>query len=421
MRCFASVAVFFCCRYCFSEGLYEKRIFYGIDVLSSFAPCLSSAYTPPPRIAEHSGKFPACQLLLQGWPCPFSLCRRAFGFQKVQIGQNFGFFSHMEIRQKNTLALSFWSAVYFPFTAARIYRNRGTGAALSIFLDWLKNMVFRRGTVFVVSPATAAAVLAVGFCLKRVSINAVLAIGFCLYLVGLCGQSYFGLVRQIPHSPELSAAVKSVYDFIGTTRNGIFEGFVFIALGAKLFKRELRNLKKSAAGLALSLILLCGEFALVSKMRWRLEFDMYLMLLPCAWFMLKTALCFRPFAGKAAAPLPPVQLAYIFHPHALHRRLLPFHPGRVYRFAFLMFAIGLLPALLVSTAVILLSGKKHFFVLKKNLLKETFCMSTHSKKIKFNLISVVLCQAVTIAIGFLLRRGYTLKISVRRSTACCPP
>lgn len=33
-------------------------------------------------------------------------------------------------------------------------------------------------------------------------------------------------------------------------------------------------------------------------------------------------------------------------------------------------------------------------------------MSTHSKKIKFNLISVVLCQAVTIAIGFLLPRIY---------------
>ena len=33
-------------------------------------------------------------------------------------------------------------------------------------------------------------------------------------------------------------------------------------------------------------------------------------------------------------------------------------------------------------------------------------MSTHSKKIKFNLISVVLCQTVTIAIGFLLPRIY---------------
>ena len=33
-------------------------------------------------------------------------------------------------------------------------------------------------------------------------------------------------------------------------------------------------------------------------------------------------------------------------------------------------------------------------------------MSTHSKKIKFNLISVVLCQIVTIGIGFILPRIY---------------
>ena len=139
---------FFVADIAFRRGFMKKEFFTELTFLSPFAPCLSSAYTPPPRIAEHSGKFPCLSTALQGWPCPFSLCRRAFGFQKVQIGQNFGFSPHMEIRQKNTLALSFWSAVYFPFTAARIYRNRGTGAALSIFLDWLKNMVFSAGYGF---------------------------------------------------------------------------------------------------------------------------------------------------------------------------------------------------------------------------------------------------------------------------------
>ena len=142
--------------------------------------------------------------------------------------------------------------------------------------------------------------------------------------------------------------------------------FVFIALGAKLSQKEnFGTLKKSAAGLALSLILLCGEFALVSKMRWRLEFDMYLMLLPCAWFMLKTALCFRPNLPEKLLRLCRPYCSLIYFTHMLFIDGYCLFTRAEYTDSFLMFAIGLLPALLVSTAVILLSGKKHFSFLKK--------------------------------------------------------
>ena len=347
----------------------KKNYFYGMDVFKLLcAVLIVSIHTAP----LESLSTRANSLLVNCFcrvAVPFFFVSSGFlVFKKVQIGQNFGFSPIWKYVKKILWLYLFWSAVYFPFTAARIYRNRGTGAALSIFLDWLKNMVFSAGYGFLwYLPATAAAVLAVGFLLKkRVSINAVLAIGFCLYLVGLCGQSYFGLVRQIPHSPELSAAVKSVYDFIGTTRNGIFEGFVFIALGAKLSQKEnFGTLKKSAAGLALSLILLCGEFALVSKMRWRLEFDMYLMLLPCAWFMLKTALCFRPNLPEKLLRLCRPYSSLIYFTHMLFIDGYCLFTRAEYTDSFLMFAIGLLPALLVSTAVILLSGKKHFSFLKK--------------------------------------------------------
>lgn len=369
MRCFASVAVFFVADIAFRRGFMKKNFFYGIDVFKLLCAVLIVCIHTAPL---ESLSTRANSLLVNCFcrvAVPFFFVSSGFlVFKKVQIGQNFGFSPIWKYVKKILWLYLFWSAVYFPFTAARIYRNRGTGAALSIFLDWLKNMVFSAGYGFLwYLPATAAAVLAVGFLLKkRVSINAVLAIGFCLYLVGLCGQSYFGLVRQIPHSPELSAAVKSVYDFIGTTRNGIFEGFVFIALGAKLSQKEnFGTLKKSAAGLALSLILLCGEFALVSKMRWRLEFDMYLMLLPCAWFMLKTALCFRPNLPEKLLRLCRPYSSLIYFTHMLFIDGYCLFTRAEYTDSFLMFAIGLLPALLVSTAVILLSGKKHFSFLKK--------------------------------------------------------
>lgn len=68
----------------------------------------------------------------------------------------------------------------------------------------------------------------------------------------------------------------------------------FIALGAKISQKEdFGSFSAACAGFLISMLLFLGEFVFVSKMKWHLGCDMYLCLIPCAYFLLKAAL-----AGK---------------------------------------------------------------------------------------------------------------------------
>ena len=79
----------------------------------------------------------------------------------------------------------------------------------------------------------------------------------------------------------------------------------------------------------------------------------------------ETALCFRPNLPEKLLRLCRPYSSLIYFTHMLFIDGYCLFTRAEYTDSFLMFAIGLLPALLVSTAVILLSGKKHFSFLKK--------------------------------------------------------
>lgn len=189
----------------------------------------------------------------------------------------------------------FWSAVYFPFTLTEMVRVGSPSGAVATLLIYLKNMVFSAGYGFLwYLPATTVAVGLVWWMRKRgLPLPVVLAVGGILYSIGLCGQSYFGLVRPWLAETDLWPVLKTVYGVIGTTRNGLFEGVVMVALGAAMAARPSpprRGL--SWLGLGLSLLLLLMEIAFVTRRGWKLAYDMYLMLLPCTWFLLSVALNF---------------------------------------------------------------------------------------------------------------------------------
>lgn len=186
----------------------------------------------------------------------------------------------------------FWSAVYFPFTALRMYFSGSVDAAFGIFLGYLKNMIFSAGYGFLwYLPATAVAVFLVSFLLgKKVKIGKITATASALYFIGLLGQDLFVLVKPLSVYEGFWSVLSRIYNIIGTTRNGVFEGMLFVSLGAMTARREKRlKPKKAFALFCLSLLLLAAESAFASVFDTRLEYDMYIMLVPCAYFLFETA------------------------------------------------------------------------------------------------------------------------------------
>lgn len=260
-----------------------------------------------------------------------------------------------------------WSVVYFPFTVLEMLKSSNIKIAVLILLNWAKNMVFSAGYGFLwYLPATAVAVAAVSFLInKRVSINRIIVLGSFLYLIGLCGQSYAGLVNMIPFPQCVRTAALSVLRFTVTTRNGIFEGILFISLGARLAcKKDSGSLRSAAVAFAVSMLGFIAEFIFVSKMKWQLEYDMYLLLVPASYFLAKTVLLLNISVSRRAAANARALSSLIYFTHMLFVEafsvLTPYDNVN----SLLAFFIVLIPTIGFSAAVIALSRTEKFKFLK---------------------------------------------------------
>lgn len=346
----------------------EKRHYYSVDIVKTVcAVFIIFIHTEP--LSSVNGQLNS--LLVN------CVCRIAVPFFFISSG--FFLFSKCGVKNPDMTAVKgyvkrilflylIWSAVYFPFTALKILYPENGETAFSVFAGWLKNMIFSAGYGFLwYLPATVvAAALTAAFLKSGMGINKIIFIALALYCVGLCGQSYYGLVRLIPFPEGFLNAVKSVYDIFGTTRNGIFEGFIFIVLGARLSESEnAGRFKNNMLLFAAFMLLLTAEFVFVGKMKWHLEYDMYLFLIPAAYFLFRSAISFdKPLASKHLRLLRPYSSLFYFV-HMLPIELYCIFTKRPYTNSVLMFFIAFIPTVIISTLIIFVSEKKHFGFLKK--------------------------------------------------------
>ena len=137
-----------------------------------------------------------------------------------------------------------------------------------------------------------------------------------LYIIGLGGDSYYGLVSRLP-------ALKAFYDVVFSiseyTRNGVFLAPVFIMMGAGLSAH--RNQKPAhtrrtlVIGLAVSSILLVAEALWLRSLDVQRHDSMYILLLPCMYFLF-SLLASLDFKGNK--PLRSgAMVVYIIHPWAI--------------------------------------------------------------------------------------------------------
>ena len=111
--------------------------------------------------------------------------------------------------------------------------------------------------------------------LSRFGLRIALPAAALLYLIGLGGDSYYGLVSQVP-------LLRSVYDGIftlcGYTRNGLFFAPLFLLLGAAGWRWSRRT---ALAGLLLSLAAMSAEGFCLYALGIQRHDSMYLMLPLC--------------------------------------------------------------------------------------------------------------------------------------------
>ncbi len=179
-----------------------------------------------------------------------------------------------------------WVAIYSPMIVYKI--STYDSGLIRGLLAAAKEIVFGYSHLWYM-PATAFAVLVVAFALKkRISVGKILAAGFLLYIVGLLGDSYFGLLNGVPILKKL---MQLILAFFGTTRNGLFEGVLFIGIGA-FFAFSKPNLKNSiaAVGFVFSLAITLVETFAVDRFELARYHNIYLFLVPTAFFLFYLAL-----------------------------------------------------------------------------------------------------------------------------------
>lgn len=159
-------------------------------------------------------------------------------------------------------------------------------------------------------PAAVTGVLLARLLVRKLDRRGALAVAALLYLVGLLGDSYFGAVSGMDGVSGFYELIFSVSEY---TRNGIFMAPIFVVLGAVAADYRCALPKgRAVAGAVVSAVLMLAEGWLVHRLGWPRHDSMYIMLVPCVWFLFCALLHVR---GRRAAWLRDASLAvYLVHP-----------------------------------------------------------------------------------------------------------
>lgn len=162
-------------------------------------------------------------------------------------------------------------------------------------------------------PAAIVGLLVVECLLRYCKDWLALLVSGILYLIGLLGDSYYGVVELVPGLKKLYDGIFAVSDY---TRNGLFFVPLFLVLGYLLGKQIDRGLKfskqKALIGLLCSAILMLGEGIALYFLQWQRHDSMYLMLPAVMLFLFIWVLNWKGAGSKRLNRM--AMLVYIIHP-----------------------------------------------------------------------------------------------------------
>lgn len=163
-------------------------------------------------------------------------------------------------------------------------------------------------------PACITGILLVCLFRRILSIRGMAVITGILYLIGLFGDSYYGLIANIP---IITSAYEVGFQYFTFTRNGLFLAPIFLLMGAmvgNLNQKHLLHPAVSGIGFTISFLLFAAEAAAVRDLHPEHHDNMYLSLIPCMFFLYQLLLKWD-IKVKSARQLRTLSTwVYILHP-----------------------------------------------------------------------------------------------------------
>jgi len=146
--------------------------------------------------------------------------------------------------------------------------------------------------------------------LKIFPYNAVISFSVILYLIGMLGDSYYGLIAEFY---SLSQIYSFLFELSTYTRNGLFYVPIFLIIGISIRKqKKALSVKTSFIYFFISLTFMIVEGIILHDFEIPRHDSMYLFLLPCTYFLFNLLLA---IGGKDRAELRPYSMfIYIIHP-----------------------------------------------------------------------------------------------------------
>lgn len=180
------------------------------------------------------------------------------------------------------------------------------------FFGLVKDVLFD-GTLYHLwyFPALITGIYLTFYLYEKVTFPFLFIITSLLYMIGLLGDSYFGLTIQSPRLHTIYMQMFTIFDY---TRNGLFFSPLFLVLGARLATnpRPLRPVRESAVCFAIALSLMIAEGVLLERIAWPRHDSMYIFLVPAVYYLFQLLLSQR---GKSSRHLRQISTwMYIVHP-----------------------------------------------------------------------------------------------------------
>ena len=196
--------------------------------------------------------------------------------------------------------------LYFPLN----FRN-GYFSQSQLLPELLKDLIFD-GTMYHLwyLPASMLGMLIAWKLVEKLDFSKGLIVALLLYLIGLFGDSYYGIAEKLP---LLNSFYDRLFELFDYTRNGLFFAPVFLMLGG-FINDEKRKLSfvEAGVGFFISLGLLLAEALILHRHGFQRHDSMYVFLLPAMYFLFHLILHGK---GKRIPILRPASLiVYLIHP-----------------------------------------------------------------------------------------------------------
>ena len=179
-----------------------------------------------------------------------------------------------------------WTLIYSPLIIKGIISNKN--GILYGTVKAIRNFIFAGSfTHLWYLNASAFAVLLISILLhKKLKLSWIIGCSLGLYLIGLLPQSYFGLLKSFKAYPFIWNSAKILEKIIVTTKDGLFDAFLFVGLGMLFAYRPIQlSSKASTIGFFCSMLLMLSEAIVLTYCNWIRGCDMYLFLVPSSFFL----------------------------------------------------------------------------------------------------------------------------------------